>query len=269
MVVRWATVFALLVVDAMSGAAASPTSSPGLLVYFDPDANHQAILSITSRFSGYLAEKNVDLEFQPVQTRDALRALLADERTRFAIVNPSYSGAEIDSLLPLLVPTKQGDPYYHKVLLDNGGGASGESQAKTVAAALPVSNTVEAAQSLLALLPSRTLNVNTVSTVAVTKDIDALLALSFRQVDAALVTPASLEVLKRINPVAAQEMRVVSQTKPILRSPLYAVGKRTRPDERDNLIATLRAMGENELGRSAMNTMGIDGWVSFLKVAQP
>lgn len=63
--------------------------------------------------------------------------------------------------------------------------------------------------------------------VTVPKDIDALLALSFGQVDAALVTPISVDVLREVNPQVASKFRILAETAKILRSPPMHGGRPT------------------------------------------
>ena len=47
--------------------------------------------------------------------------------------------------------------------------------------------------------------------IPVAKDIDALFALTFGHVQGALVTPSSLDVLKRVNPAAAASAKAFTR----------------------------------------------------------
>ncbi len=97
-------------------------------------------------------------------------------------------------------------------------------------------------------------HVTGVHVIPVAKDIDALLALSFGQVQAALVTPDSVEVLKRINPGASAKFRTVYTTSPILRafSLVEEVGERRHQHKslRQADLPLLQQMGKSDDGRA-------------------
>jgi ABC-type phosphate/phosphonate transport system substrate-binding protein len=247
-----------------AGRAGAQPAASRFLVFYDPNANHQAILNITSRFNRFLKDAAPSLRFQPVQKRAQFEALLADPRTVLAIVASSYleEGARTD-LTPVLVPSARGDVYFRKRLVDRGKGKPGDLRGKRVAAAATTSVQVDAAREVLRTLQAGGLDVTQVIAIPVAKDIDALLALSFGQVEAALVTPESIEVLKRINPSAAASFRTVFETSPRLRSPLCSVGARLPRPELDALVAALLQMHAHESGGAAVKILGFDRWVPF------
>jgi ABC-type phosphate/phosphonate transport system substrate-binding protein len=245
------------------GRAAADDTVPGRIVYFDPDANHQAIVNIATWFTDYLASASVELVFQAVESRDAFERLLTDPKTRYALVSSTYLAGSDAKLEPILVPQVGGDPFYYKVLIDVGIGdghdMSGKNLAATVIAKAGSTNFKE----LLSSLSAGGVRVEGTHVIPVAKDIDALLALSFGQVQAALVTPDSVEVLKRINPGVAAKFRIVYRSSPILRATMCEVGKKSTPKERGSLVSALQRMSQSDDGRKAMRTMGFEGWIAF------
>ncbi|MEZ0311552.1 MAG: PhnD/SsuA/transferrin family substrate-binding protein [Myxococcota bacterium] len=254
---------ALALVAAGPSPVAAQENGAGRIVYFDPDANHQAIVNIATWFTDYLASASVELVFQAVESREAFERLLADPKTRFALVSSSYVATADARLDPILVPQVGGDPFYYKVLIDVGTGDGRELSGKNLAASVIAKPGSSNFKELLQGLAAGGVRVDGVHVIPVAKDIDALLALSFGQVQAALVTPESVEVLKRINPGVAAKFRAVYRTSPILRAPMCEVGKKSSARERANLVSALQRMSQSDDGRKAMRTMGFEGWLPF------
>lgn len=249
---------------ALVAAAAPPTAGEpaDLLLFYDPDANHQAIVNITSWFNTYLRDSGSGLSFQPVKDRAAFESLLGEPSTKFAIVSSAFlrEGKE-KGLSALLVPSSSGDVYYRKKLIDRGQGQLGDLSGANIAAT--VTDRSRGGEVVLESLRAAGIEIGSAHIIPVSKDIDALLALSFGQVQAALVTPSSVEVLKRINPAAVASFRTVLETKPILRSPLCSVTKNTTAEEREKITAAIKKMVEDENGRKATRTLGFDQWVPY------
>lgn len=233
----------------------------GIIVYFDPDANHQSISQISRSFSRYLGNAGIGLTLQPVQSRERFEELLEDPDTKFALVASAYlQDAEDGTLDPILIPTAGNTRYYRKVLVDTGQGTAGDLQGAAIAATVFGEDASDGAESVLGILETGGVEVDGASVIPVSKDIDALLALSFGQVRAALVTRGSIAVMRRINPEAASTFRTVFTTRPILRSPLCTVSGRASRAERASLISALQEMAEDTAGRRVLLRMGFDGW---------
>ncbi len=248
---------------ALTAHLAPQAAAAKTILFFDPDANHQAILHIKAWFNEFLRDANSELTFQPVLSAGALETMLRDPTSAYAIVASSYLKERRAAFEPILVPTSHGATSYRKLLVDKGEGATKDLSAKTLAATLAGEDAAATTKALLAGLKEGGVQVTGTIVVPVSKDIDALLALSFGQVDAALVTPESLEVLKRINPTAATSFRTVMRTRAILRPPLCVLPGRTTPAERAKLIELLRRMSAHASGLKAMSSLGFDGWLVF------
>jgi ABC-type phosphate/phosphonate transport system substrate-binding protein len=99
--------------------------------------------------------------------------------------------------------------------------------------------------------------------VPVSKDVDAALALTLNQVDAALTTPGSLQVLMRINPSGASTLREVYKSPKILRPPLCLLSDKIPPERRKRVIDAIKNMADDAQGKQAMQAMGFNGWMVF------
>ena len=163
---------------------------------------------------------------------------------------------------PMLVPASGGSSFYSKVLVDSGRGDPGDLRGRAVAATVLSANAEVALKETLEVLRRGGNKVDGARGIPVSKDIDALLALTFGQVQAALVTPDSIEVLKKINP-SAPKFRVVFKTEPILRPPLCEVGKRSSARDKAALVSALMEMSKDELGQKTIKAMGFDQWAAF------
>ncbi|MCC6808520.1 MAG: PhnD/SsuA/transferrin family substrate-binding protein [Deltaproteobacteria bacterium] len=253
---------ALLVVTSATLTASTASAADSLIYFYDPDANHQAIVDITNAFDGFLTKIGLGAKFQPLAARSAFEASVAKPDTQFVIVSSDYvkNGKGV-SLVPVLVPSANGDTFYHKLLVDRGMGAPGELDGLAIAATLTGED--QSGQSVLSRLQDGGVKVKGAAIVPVSKDIDALLALSFGQVQAALVTPNSLALLKRIKPQLVASIRQVYQMPKILRSPLCVVADRASPERKREIVEAFKRMSKEEEGQQAMRTMGFDQWVVF------
>jgi putative tryptophan/tyrosine transport system substrate-binding protein len=227
------------------------------VVFYDPDANHEALVRITSWFTEFLNQIDPKLRLQPVRGAAAFEKLAKAGEADFAILPESYVRRKQRSgmLTPVLVPSAKGSVHYKKALFAQQDGGRYAS----IAAAVPG----KAGGDVLKSLESIGVDVTGVTIIPVSKDIDALLALVFGQVDAALVVPESLEVIKPIHPGAEESLHKVRETKPILRSPLCALTANVDPAYQERVVAAVRKMSANSAGVRAMRTLGFDAWVPF------
>lgn len=134
---------------------------------------------------------------------------------------------------------------------------------KNIATAVTGDDPAKEAQAMLGLLRQGGMHVDGTLVIHVSKDIDAVLALTFGQAHAALVTSNSIDVLKRINPSAAASLRTVYTTEPILRPPLCVVGDPPSPSQIAAVAAVFTQLLTDVDGKKVMYTLGIDAWVPF------
>ncbi|MBK8011230.1 MAG: PhnD/SsuA/transferrin family substrate-binding protein [Deltaproteobacteria bacterium] len=276
---RWILWFACAVLSATallgdSAFAASPAGAndPKMIVLYDPDANHQALGDITAAFNAYAATSEARFTLQPVESRTAFETLLTEQRPPFAIVSSSTLrapwGREF-GLNPLLVPSSKGDVFYRKALVSNV--ARLLTSLKGVSTAVAVIDVDPKAAALDALAPLTEAGFETEGAIVVpvTKDIDALLALAFKQVDAALVTTKSMDVLTRVNPALSKLLKVTKETAPLLRPPLCSVGTNAGPEDIVAVMQLFAQMNQTDAGQRLMSLLGFDAWTPYKKSMEP
>ena len=167
--------------------------------------------------------------------------------------------------MPLLVPESNGTVVFHKVLVSMGTAPLARLEGVLTAVAAIDKNPQRAGKEWMKLLAANGFATKGVMVLPVSKDIDALLALSFGQVKAALVTPRSTEVIKRINPTLSQSLRIVHQTKSVLRSPLCVVSGNASSKDVAMVRRAFESITASGGGRQAMALLGYDKWVPFKK----
>lgn len=245
---------------------------PKMIVLYDPDANHQALSEITSAFNAYAATARGRFVLQPVESRAAFEALLAEQHPAFAIVSFSTLRApwgRVFALDPLLVPSSKGDVFYRKALVSNVARDLTSLKGVSTAVAVIYVDPKTAALDALAPLAATGFETEGAIVVPVTKDIDALLALAFKQVDAALVTTKSMDVLNRVNPAMSKLLKVTKETAPLLRPPLCSVGKNAHPEDIVAVMQLFAQMAQSEAGQRLMRLLGFDAWTPYKKSMEP
>ncbi len=236
------------------------SAEKGQLLYYDPDGNQQAIVSIAAAFNDYLTKRQIPLTFQPLQRRADLEAAVDKSPNSYFIVSAlTLDRWKSRKIRVLLNQDSGGDIYFRKKLVDTATTPDAKFAAKTVALSMG-ENAADLAQRVLGDLRGIGMKTDGMIVIPVVKDVDALFALSFGQVQSALVTQASLEVMGRVNPVAAKRMRIVGETARILRAPLCAIGGGNAEVEAQ-LVTALVAMADDVEGRRAIKAMGFEKWV--------
>jgi ABC-type uncharacterized transport system substrate-binding protein len=231
-------------------------TGPRLVVFYDPDANPEVILQVSSWFTKFLQSIDPDLKLQPVRSVGAFEQLKAKGLVSFAILPSSYVRANLKggTIVPLLLPSAKGSVFYQKVLFAKTKDAKPKTLAVTAAGA--------STKDLAKALADAGIPMDGVTVIPVSKDVDALLALVFGQVDAAVVKVESLEVVKAIQPAAAATLQKLRETKPITRPPFVALSG-VSSEEQAKVVAAMKTMNKNPSGARAMRSLGVDAWTAF------
>ncbi len=92
----------------------------------------------------------------------------------------------------------------------------------------------------------------------VKKDLDAIFAVSFEQVDAALVSPLSINTIKNEKPEYLLNLISILESEEIYYPCLYTIKS---INEMDSFKDTFKKMAENEKGKKLLNMLGINKWI--------
>lgn len=240
--------------------SAQPAMAAHRILLYDPDANHAALLGFASWLNNFFEAKGKDWVLEPFQSEDAFAKALTAPTSQFAIVQSGYLKRAHDVMLtPIALPAVNGKVFYQKLLFDTGTGTAGDLSGKSIAATVPDQDT----SVVLETLRRAKINTKNAAVISVSKDIDALLGLSFGEADAALVTQESVEVLKKVNPGVMAGLRLVFETPKILRSPLCVVASRATTQEQQDLLSLLQEMAQHATGKEILNDMGYATWVKY------
>ena len=217
---------------------------------------------MSNSFNKYLADVNAGLKFQVVLRQKDFLKVMKTKRPQYVIVNSELL-KQHKSLTPIMVPEKNGSPHYVKVMVTKG-----KKDISSGSLAVTGSGDIKSitARTLKQLKKGGVKVDGTIVTV-VSKDIDALLALAFGHVDGALVTKASLEVIKKINPAAAASFVVSYESPGIMRAPLCTVSGGGGAIDKNELKKLMKAMEQHKDGKRALAFWGIDRWASVSKDA--
>lgn len=226
------------VVPALAPGASAGGGAP--FYYFDPDTKLHDFGLLKTRFQEFLHD---DYSFQPfLRENDLLREIPA-RPPRFLIVSAERAGELEGGLtaVPLLVPEADGRTAYRKKLLMRRGA----DEVRLVAGTLKI-DMGETSRGW--------------SWVIVAKDLDALLAVALGQVDAAIVDPGSISLLRSINPDALARLAVGEETRPIYHPPLCFLRGVASGSEVDAMRRRFLAMDKEPGGRELLLLLGFDRW---------
>ncbi|MEW6218696.1 MAG: PhnD/SsuA/transferrin family substrate-binding protein [Thermodesulfobacteriota bacterium] len=230
--------------------------------YFYPDSPQSNIGLLKREMDRFLASVDPHLTFQPFVHLVDLERQLAAAPPALAVMPAwllSRHGAAL-GLVPLLRPVQDGATSYRKVLLvakDAGltpGTLAGRTVATTSLGATP-GDLLEAM-----LPPDSGVRVRELRVVTVPKDFDALLALVFRQVDAALVVKHNLAAISAANPTLTANLLPLLETGEM---PLPVLCYRHGILSADQLERLRHALAATEASSSRiqlLEALQIDGW---------
>lgn len=241
------------------------------LLFFDPDAGQENIAQMTTAFREFLLSVDRELVFQPVHNFETLSKLIKQPDAGFVIVSSAaLEGPVASAVIPILVPSRGGNAHYTKVLLQKAGTAPGDLKGKSIAVTTYGTAQQDLHQHLLDQLGDTAgVQVGSASVIPVSKDIDGLLALVFGQVQAALVTQASLDALDSTIPGSRKSLLQVYESREILRSPLAVIPKNVSPRLRDKMQAAFLAMDKSEAGKTVLSMLRCDSWRAMPKGQLP
>ncbi len=178
------------------------------IIYFDPDGNLRNITSLQSEGNKYFQSFSPDINFYVIASEQILNTEMERLKPQFMIVQSLYYSRQKTSLAykPYFIFLTKDNYFYHKKIITMNPEIKTleELDKKVVASALPKEITKELTGG------ERNWKILTVP-----KDMDALMALKFKQADAALVAENSLESFKKLDPTDSQNIIPIFTTKSI------------------------------------------------------
>lgn len=231
------------------------------IFFYNPDANLKDVSLLKARVSNYLKKMNTSIDFQPFIKFEVMMQQIEARKPSFLILSSWYYPilAQKYPLIPLLIPVKDGQKGYKKVLvtledirdLKELGG-------KTLATTPLGDNTPE----LLAhnFFKDNPIDISAMKIITVPKDLDALLAVSYKRVNLALVVPDNMNVLRTVNP-AVEKIKIIYTSPEILHPLLVVLKDYASAEEIEKIKSIFLKMSENLDGKDVLNLLNYDRWV--------
>jgi ABC-type phosphate/phosphonate transport system substrate-binding protein len=231
-----------------------------IIFFYNPDASLKDISILKARVSNYFKKTNTNIDFQPFIKFDAMEQQIEAKKPPFLIISSWYYHllAQKYPLVPLLIPQKDGRISYKKILvtLEDIRDLK-ELNGKTLAVTPLGENTVE----LLAtnFFKESLIDIRSMKVITVPKDLDALLAVSYKRVNAAIVVPENIDVLKAANPTV-KKLKTIYTSPEILHPPLVVLKDYASIEEIETIRSIFLAMLESADGKEVLNLLNYDGW---------
>jgi ABC-type amino acid transport substrate-binding protein len=250
-------------------ADAVPIAAPrqpgtSLLYFFSPDWRPPDLGKLTAAVEKAFASGGVPISFQAFTRYEDFERQVAEAPPEFLIAPAWLADSPPGlSLTVIAHPLHHGKSTYRKALMTRPGIDSIDDLARGSIAATVHSMSNGSPDAVLGAFH---LAVDSARVVPVPKDIDALLALSFGQVDAALVTSQQYEELAKTSPAEAERLRVLAFSPEVGLPPVFASAK-ADPWLTERLRDLLLRLPEVPEGADVLAMLGFDGFVAEVPAA--
>jgi len=238
-----------------------------LFYFFSPDWRPPDLGKLAIAVEEVLASGQLDVSFQAFTRYEDFDRQVHVNPPLFMIAPAWVEGSAGSALgLHLTVvarPLRRGKSTYRKALMTRSNVDSIDDLAHgSIAATLHSMGAGKPA----AVLDAFHLATDSARVVPVPKDVDALLALSFGQVDAALVTSEQYELLAQTSPSEAEKLRILAFSPEVGLPPVFASAD-SDPVLRDRLRDLLAKLREAPNGADLLAMLGFDGFRAEVPLA--
>ncbi len=196
---------------------------------FNPEARVSNIGKVKSDLEDYLKSEHLNARAYIFVTPEDLESSVSRLNPDVAVVASYFYGLKLGDYRwrPLLNGYKDGQRNFQKVLVTKMPVSEVAHLKGKSVAAVSLGYTAAFIDSMLPV----GLTASDIRMVSTSKDIDAIMALAFEQVEAAIVTEASFNKLKEINPTAVQNLKIFQQLRPISYPKVVAFPQAKNVDE--------------------------------------
>lgn len=235
------------------------SSDEKVIYYFDPDNNMPS--SEIIRFSTeYFNSINSTFFIQPILRLEDLSDLISKNEVKYLIMSPFFINIlSLESnIQPLLTSYDENNmSSYRKLLLTRKGEIDGIEalQGRMIAS---ISYGSEGDRIINSLLFGNNLPQIPLNMIWVRRDFDAIMGLSFFQVDGALVSNRSYNLFKNSRESAGDELTIISQTEEIKLPYLYSFTLNNGVS--DDIKKKFTNMHTCRIGKKLLNVIGIEKW---------
>jgi hypothetical protein len=235
-------------------------AAPATLIYFDPDANYQAMPEIISTLERALQRTAPELRVIGAHDQTRLASEASGKGASFAFMATRFN-LPASPCTPTLVPEAQGKRSYRKVLLDLGRGKADNLMGKRIATT-GIGSGGQGVDAVLASLAQAGIGVKGAVLLPLSKDIDALFAVALGQADAALVTRDAIAFLREVDPTSAKNLREL-WTSPEIEFPALCELRNVEQALRTKVIDAFLHFHETREGQAVLAIMGFERFVPY------
>jgi len=228
------------------------------LFFFSPDFSPGNLSILTQAVDAYLREAGTDTDFQAFVRFEDFRREVAAQQPDFVVV-PDWAATRgcvgID-LIPLAKPVRGGESFGRKALIARPEVRSlTELRNASIAATLPPGGSP--AGSGLDRIRRQQPGVRIIQ---VPKEIDALLAVAFGQVDAAYVSTRQFDMFAGVNPKLGSGLKEIGYAENMPFPLIYATANADTA-EIAQLQKAIAGVSTSGTGKRLVGLLGYDGWV--------
>ena len=241
--------------------ASAQDRQEGSIFFYNSEININNFVSIKVMYDKYLFQYGI--HFQPFDDKKIYENTFRKADLPTVMVSSSWHFQSLNkknSLRPLLIATRNGKPFFIKVLSVKRPFRGIQSLAGKVVAS---AGSLEHTQSLLLKMLGKD-KVDLLSSIKilnVPKDIDALLALDYNVAHAALTTQDSLKLIENINPRLNKKLRTLFTSDEILMPVAAIINSGVIGEPQKKIIQIMKEMKTSGDGRESLSALSIDGWI--------
>jgi len=250
-------------------AAVARQPGTALLYFFSPDWRPPDLGKLTAAVEASFAAGGVPVSFQAFTKYEDFERQMKEAPPEFLMAPAWLAGSPAPlpglSLTVIAEPLHHGKSTYRKALMTRPGIDSIDDLAHGSIAATVHSMSNGSPE---AVLDAFHLAADSARIVPVPKDVDALLALSFGQVDAALVTSQEYQQLARTNAAEAERLRVLAFSPEVRLPPVFA-SSQAEHRQAERLRDLLLRLPDVPGGTDVLAMLGFDSFVAVPSAAAP
>jgi hypothetical protein len=226
--------------------------------FFSPDFGPGNLSGLTQAAEAYFKDADADVHFQPFALIEDFERQFAERKPQFVVVPERIVVARClgSQLRPLAFPVRGNRSFGRRTLMARAGIDSANGLANgSVAATLPSNDETVHSDAISRLkhdFPG-------IRIIPVPKDVDALLAVGFGQVDAAFVSNAQFDQLTKINPRLTENLNELGYSEEIPFPMVYATEFATQENV-DKLRALMHTVNDTASGKRLTTLLGYDAW---------
>ena len=247
-----------LLVGALLAIPASARADPVRLFYFSPDFSPGNLSVLTQAADAYFRESNADARFQAFVRFEDFEREVAAQKPEFVVVPDWANGTDClgVELRALAKPQRSGESTGRKALVAR---PKVRSIADIPEGSIAATVTPSGAMPGSALDRIRREHPG-VRIIPVPKEIDALLAVAFGQVDAAFVSSGQFGLLAGVSPKLGNDLEEIGYAESTPFPMIYATAYATS-EQVDDVRTAVSGVAGTGTGKRLIGLLGYDEWV--------